>query len=209
MGEIKQPNRAATETPDVFRVGPTLVGLNQPIPLLSRHHALGWRRGVGTAGLLAINEVKRALPTISQLTIDFRQDFCVEQRTVPDAAQSVDPVPIAKSVQTVRLTGMSSSGERQSVGDTIHSDRATPEPRQLGVDEAHVKLSVVDDELRIAQKSKKGVDDFREDRLVFYDRGGMTVHPRRVLRYVTLRIDKRMKHSPCQRPVDDFHRTDF
>ena len=86
---------------------------------------------------------------------------------------------------------------------------AQPEPRQLRIHEAHVKLGIVDDELRIADEGEKIVDDAGEDRLVLESCGGVAVDAHCVLRDVALRIDEHVKDLAGQALVHDLDRADF
>ena len=126
-----------------------------------------------------------------------------------DAPRPIDAVALAKSIKTVRLSGVLSPRKRQRVDDALHGDRLAPQPRQLCIHEAHVEFGVVDDEPRIADEGEKFVNDACEDRLVLEDGGGMTVDARGVLGDLALGIDERVEDFSRQDLMDDFDRANF
>ena len=101
------------------------------------------------------------------------------------------------------------SRERQRVDNAIHADRGEPKPRQLRVHEAHIKIGVVDDELRVADEGEKIVDHACEDRLVLENRGAMAVDTHCVLGDITLWIDENVKDLAGQALVHDLDGANF
>src|SRR5580658_10454063 len=81
-------------------------------------------------------EGERALPAAGKLAINLDKNLGIEQRAVLDAPRPIDAVALAKSIETVRLSGVLSPRKRQRVDDTLHGDRLAPQPRQLRVHEA-------------------------------------------------------------------------
>ena len=88
-------------------------------------------------------------------------------------------------------------------------DGGQAEPRQFRIHKAHIKIGIMDDELRIADEGQKIVDDLGEDRLVLKDRGGVAVDARRVLRHVALGIDENVEDIAGQALVHNLDRANF
>src|SRR5690606_2489259 len=116
------------------------------------------------------------------------QDLGVEQRPVVGALGVVHAVAPAQRIEVALLPRVQTPGERERVGDRAHAGDAVDDQgalvlggrlaraRELGVEEAHVELGVVDHELGAAHELEEIARDVREPRLVREELVGNAVH---------------------------------
>ena len=84
-----------------------------------------------------------------------------------------------------------------------------PSALKLRIDEAHIEFGVVDDDLRVADKREKLLDEHGEDGLVLQQLRGVAVNPHGVLGDIALRVDQVMEDASGRRLVHDLDRADL
>src|ERR1700722_14667684 len=158
---------------------------SQSVDIARSKHGGGGLRQFG-----CLTEHERPLTPSCQLAIDLDKNLRVEHRAVTAPPRTLDAVAVAKSVEAVRRSGMLFSRQRQCIDNAIHPDRGEVKPPQLRIHEAHIKIGIVNDELRVADEGQKIVDHACEDRLVLEHGGAMAVDTHCVLGDITLWIDE-------------------
>ena len=149
------------------------------------------------------------LPAPEQLGIDLGQDLGIDQRPVLDAARVVDAVALAERVERRRGSGMPAPREREGVDHEFHADRRVAMGQQLGVDEPHVELGIVDDELGALHEGQELGGDEPEDAVLRQEARRQAVHREGILRHVPLRVDVAMEMRACAHGVDELDAGDL
>lgn len=134
-------------------------------------------------------ERQRPLPSACQFQVNVNQDFSVEERSVLHASGPIDPVAVAERVETVRLARVLPPRERKRVDDALDAYQLPSRPLEFRVEEAQVKLGIVDDQSRVPNERDEFVDHAGEERLVLEDISRVAVNARRVFGYVAFGID--------------------
>ena len=105
------------------------------------------------------------------------------------------------------------SRNRQSIRDSADAlNRRTANPGEFHIEEAHVELSVMDDELCPPDKVEELVHDFSELRLSGQTLSRQVMDCHNLLRNLTLRIDERVVQKPViqrKTPSIQLHTANF
>ena len=149
------------------------------------------------------------LPGPDQIDVNFGQELGVEQCAVLGAAGIVDRIARAEIVQPVRHARMLAARQQQSIHQPVAQNRLPLGAVKLGIDEADVERSVVDDERRIADEFKELLDHFREQRLAGKELAGQAMHGKRFGRHVALGIDVAVKGVSRRHAVVDLDAADL
>ena len=123
--------------------------------------------------------------------IHFGKKLAVEQCAVEHAGGVVDLVHQAQAVKTHAAAGIHLAGDLKRVRDLrdVVLEPAPAETLELHVDEAHVELRVVNEQLRVGDEVEELVHDVRKDGTVLHLLVRDAVNGRRLLGNVALGIN--------------------
>ena len=149
------------------------------------------------------------LTAAHHLEIDLGEKFAVEQSAMLGAAGIVDIEAAAQRIEIVLRAGELAPRDVERVDRARHRQPNAPDPLQLGIDEAHVEGSVVDDEGVVRDEFEKGVRHLREFRLVREKLCGEAVNAEGAFGHVALGIDIGVEELSRRDVIEKFETADF
>jgi hypothetical protein len=121
----------------------------------------------------------------------------------------VDGEAPAQRIEAGRRPGKFLARHLQGVDNTLAAQWRTRQALELGIEEAHVELGVMDHQRRIADELDQFVGDLGKARLVAEKLGRQTMDGNSVGRHVAFRIDVTLVRAPGRDVIEQFQAGDL
>ncbi len=121
----------------------------------------------------------------------------------------IDTEPAAQRIQRRGRARKFLARNQQGIQRLFERQKPQVRPAQFGIQEFHVKGSVVDHQSRIPDKIQKRLPDGSENRLVAQEIIAQTVHLERFFRHHPLRVDVLVIRPARGHMIEQFDRADF
>lgn len=154
-------------------------------------------------------QFKPDLPAATQLDINLSQQLRIEQGSVMHPHRPINGKAGAERIQAVFGTGKFRPGNRQRVSGAFGENRRLAAAFQLRIEERHVERGVVRDQMIVADKFQKFINNFGKFWLVGQKLTGQAVNGDNFSGNVALRIQVGMKGPPGFDAVNQLHTAYF
>ncbi len=154
-------------------------------------------------------ELQPDLPAPAQFHIDLREQLGIQQRTMMGPHRTIDGKPGAKRIKTVLGAGEFGPRHGECISRTFGKDRWSSTAFQLGIKEVEVERCVVRDQLIIADKFQKLINDLGKPGLAGEELSREAMDRHNFGWNVAVRIQVDMKGPPGFDAVDQLDAADL